>query len=54
MNKITIILLAVTVFVVNLAAQEAITFSDFIADDDSGIEKLQKNHNYLEYMVYMF
>ena len=42
MNKITIILFAVTVLVVNLAAQEPITFSDFIAEDGSGIEKLQK------------
>ena len=42
MNKITIILLAVTAFVVNLAAQEAVTFSDFIAEDGSGIEKLLK------------
>ena len=42
MNKITIILLAVTALVVNLAAQEAVTFSDFIAEDGSGIEKLLK------------
>ena len=42
MNKIAIILFAVTAFVVNLAAQEQITFSDFIAEDGSGIEKLQK------------
>ena len=42
MNKITIILFAVTVLVVNLAAQEPITFSDFIAEDGSGIEKLLK------------
>ena len=42
MNKITIILFAVTALVVNLAAQEQITFSDFIAEDGSGIEKLQK------------
>ena len=42
MNKITIILFAVTAFVVNIAAQESITFSDFIAEDGSGIEKLQK------------
>ena len=42
MNKITIILFAVTALVVNLAAQEQITFSDFIAEDGSGIEKLLK------------
>ena len=42
MNKITIILFAITAFAVNLAAQEPITFSDFIAEDGSGIEKLQK------------
>ena len=42
MNKITIILFAVTVLVVNLIAQEQITFSDFIAEDGSGIENLQK------------
>ena len=42
MNKITIILFAVTALVVNLAAQEPITFSDFIAEDGSGIEKLLK------------
>ncbi len=42
MNKITIILFAVTALVVNLAAQEQITFSDFIAEDGSGIENLQK------------
>ena len=42
MNKITIILLAVTAFVINLAAQEQISFSDFIAEDGSGIEKLSK------------
>ena len=41
-NKITKILFAVTAFAVNLAAQEAITFSDFIAEDGSGIEKLLK------------
>ena len=45
MNKITIILFAVTAFVVNLAAQDAVTFSDFIADDGSGIEKLLKLQN---------
>ena len=45
MNKITIILLAVTALVVNLAAQEAVTFSDFIAEDGSGIEKLLKLQN---------
>ena len=45
MNKITIILFAATAFVVNLAAQDAITFSDFIADDGSGIEKLLKLQN---------
>ena len=42
MNKTTIILFAVTAWVVNLAAQEPITFSDFIAEDGSGIEKLLK------------
>ena len=42
MNKTTIILFAVTTLVVNLAAQEQITFSDFIAEDGSGIEKLLK------------
>ena len=42
MNKITIILLAVTAWVVNLAAQEPITFSDFIADDGSGIKLLEQ------------
>ena len=42
MNKTTIILFAVTALVVNLAAQEPITFSDFIAEDGSGIEKLLK------------
>ncbi|MBO7328565.1 MAG: hypothetical protein J6W00_07335 [Lentisphaeria bacterium] len=42
MNKITRILFAVTAFAVNLAAQEPITFSDFIAEDGSGIEKLLK------------
>ena len=42
MNKITIILFAATAFAVNLAAQEAVTFSDFIAEDGSGIEKLLK------------
>ena len=45
MNKITIILLAVTALVVNLAAQEPITFSDFIAEDGSGIENLLKLQN---------
>ena len=42
MNKITIILCAVTALVVNLAAQEQITFSDFIAEDGSGLDKLKK------------
>ena len=42
MNKITIFLFTVTAFVINLAAQEPITFSDFIAEDGSGIEKLLK------------
>ena len=42
MNKITIILFAVTALVVNLAAQEQITFSDFIAEDGSGLNKLKK------------
>ena len=42
MNKITIILFAVTALVVNLAAQEQITFSDFIAEDGSGLDKLKK------------
>ena len=42
MNKITIILFAVTAFVVNLIARESVTFSDFIAEDGSGIEKLLK------------
>lgn len=42
MNKITIILLAVTALIVNLAAQEPITFSDFIADDGSGIKLLEQ------------
>ena len=42
MNKITIILFAVSALVVNLAAQEQITFSDFIAEDGSGLDKLKK------------
>ena len=42
MNKITIILFAVTALVVNLAAQEPVTFSDFIAEDGSGLDKLKK------------
>lgn len=45
MNKITIILFAVTAFAVDLAALEPITFSDFIAGDGSGIEKLLKLQN---------
>ena len=45
MNKITIILFVVTAFVVNLAAQDAVTFSAFIAEGGSGIEKLLKLQN---------
>ena len=45
MNKIIIILFAVTAFAVDLAALEPITFSDFIAGDGSGIEKLLKLQN---------
>ena len=42
MNKITMILFAVIAFLINLAAQEQISFSNFIAEDGSGIEKLLK------------
>ena len=41
-NKIVVLLFACAAIIFNLAAEEPVTFSDFIAEDGSGIEKLQK------------